>query len=91
MKKKTYTFKQEEKDKNAIYTQEIKNILINNPQIETAPGYDENGNYMITLMIPDWKDRWKIDSYKQNSGNEIVKKQYGNYQQARGYRSFNAR
>lgn len=93
MKKKTYTFEQGMKEKNAIYTQEIKSILINNSQIETVAGYDEMGNYTITLMIPDWKDKWKFNSANQinSTRKEVAMKPYGNYQQAKGYKNWNSR
>ena len=75
-----------------IYKDPPLNILTNKPEIETVPGYDKNGNYTITLIIPDWKDKWKcnVNRYNRNNQKQAVT-QYGDYQQAKGYRSFGAR
>ncbi len=105
MKRKTYTFEKDKSKnytyeigkkrtktfgpskKNEAYIREIKNILLEKPETETEAKYDANGNYTIILKIPDWKDRLKFIS----TAKPVTEKQYGDYQQAKGYRDFNAR
>ena len=98
MKKKIYIF---EKDKSRDYTyeagkkrtktetyiREIKSILREKPETETEAKYDENGNYIIILKIPDWKDRLKFTS----TAKPVIQKQYEDYQQEKCYKDFNSR
>ena len=54
MKNKVYVFKNSMNNSN--YVNEIKELMKNNPKVKTKAFFDEDGNYIINLMIPDWRD-----------------------------------
>ena len=61
-----------------------------NPKADTAAGYDENGNYIITVMTPDWRDKFKDNKNSQPVVNNMdYNKQYGNYASTKGYQEYN--
>ncbi len=88
MKKKVFKF--EEGKRKDSYVREIKQLLQKNPKADTAAGYDENGNYIITVMTPDWRDKFKDNKNSQPVVNNMdYNKQYGNYASTKGYQEYN--
>lgn len=60
MRRKVYNFRNGKTNDN--YIREIKRIMQEKPEIETIASFDKSGNYIIELLIPDWKDKFKKDS-----------------------------
>lgn len=88
MKKRVFKF--EEGKRNDSYVREIKQLLQNNPKADTVTGYDEKGNYIITVMTPDWKDKLKFNKEVQPVIDNIsYDNQYGNYSKTKGYKEYN--
>ena len=88
MKKKVFKF--EEGKRKDSYVREIKQLLQKNPKADTVAGYDENGNYIITVMTPDWRDKFKANKNSQPVVNNMdYNKQYGNYASTKGYQEYN--
>ena len=63
MKKKVFKF--EEGKRKDVYIREIKQLIRNNPKADTVAGYDEKGNYIVTVMTPDWRDKLKFNKNSQ--------------------------
>lgn len=88
MKKKVFKF--EEGKRKDSYVKEIKQLLRNNPKADTIAGYDEKGNYIVTVMAPDWKDKLKFNKSSQSVvDNMDYSKQYGDYISTKGYQEYN--
>ena len=85
---KTKVFKFQDGKRNESYIKEIKQIMEKNRKVDTVADFDENGNYIIKVLIPDWRDKFRKDSLeaikrKMKSENEAT---YGNWQNAKNYR-----
>ncbi len=85
---KTKVFKFQDGKRNESYIKEIKQIMEKNREVDTVADFDENGNYIIKVLIPDWRDKFRKDSLeaikrKMESENEAT---YGNWQNAKNYR-----
>ena len=85
---KTKVFKFQDGKRNESYIEEIKQIMEKNREVDTVADFDENGNYIIKVLIPDWRDKFRKDSLeaikrKMESENEAT---YGNWQSAKDYK-----
>ena len=85
---KTKVFKFQDGKRNESYIKEIKQIMEKNRKVDTVADFDENGNYIIKVLIPDRREKFRKDSLeaikrKMESENEAT---YGNWQNAKNYR-----
>ena len=85
---KTKVFRFQDGKRNESYIEEIKQIMRKNENVDTQASFDENGNYILKLFIPDWRDKFRKDSLEaikrkqMESNNEAT---FGNWQNARRY------
>ena len=84
---KTKVFKFQEGKRNESYIEEIKDLMRKNENTDTVAQFDENGNYIIKVLIPDWRDKFRKDSLEaiKRKQNESTAGIYGNYQNAKRY------
>ncbi len=87
---KTKVFKFQDGKRNESYIKEIKQIMEKNREVDTVADFDENGNYIIKVLIPDRREKFRKDSLEaikrrkqMESKNEAT---YGNWQNAKNYR-----
>ena len=59
---KTKVFKFQDGKRNESYIEEIKQIMRKNENVDTQASFDENGNYVVKVLIPDWRDKFRKDS-----------------------------
>ena len=86
---KTKVFKFQDGKRNENYIKEIKQIMEKNREVDTVADFDENGNYVLKVLIPDWRDKFRKDSLEairrkqMESENEAT---FGNWQNAKNYK-----
>ena len=87
MKTKVFRFK--DGKKNQYYIEEIKQIMLKNDKADTVADFDENGDYIVKVLIPDWKDKFRKDSLEAIKRKQMESKKeatYGNWQSAKNYK-----
>lgn len=82
---KTKIFKFQDGKRNQNYIEEIKELMRKNENADTVAEFDERGNYLIKVLIPDWRDRFKKDSLEAIKRKQLESGMYGNYQNAKRY------
>lgn len=86
---KTKVFKFQDGKRNESYIEEIKQIMRKNENVDTQASFDENGNYVVKVLIPDWRDKFRKDSLEAIQRKQRESKRettYGNWQSAKNYK-----
>lgn len=86
---KTKVFKFQDGKRNESYIEEIKQIMRKNENVDTQASFDENGNYVVKVLIPDWRDKFRKDSLEAIKRKQMESKReatYGNWQNAKKYK-----
>ena len=86
---KTKVFKFQDGKRNESYIKEIKQIMEKNREVDTVADFDENGNYVVKVLIPDWRDKFRKDSLEAIRRKQMESKSeasYGNWQNAKNYK-----
>ena len=87
---KIKVFKFQDGKRNESYIEEIKQIMRKNENVDTQASFDENGNYVVKVLIPDWRDKFRKDSLKAIKRRKQMESKseatYGNWQNAKNYR-----
>ena len=86
---KTKVFKFQDGKRNESYIKEIKQIMEKNREVDTVADFDENGNYVVKVLIPDWRDKFRKDSLEAIRRKQMESKDeatYGNWQSAKNYK-----
>lgn len=92
---KTKVFKFQDGKRNENYIKEIKQIMEKNREVDTVADFDENGNYVVKVLIPDWRDKFRKDSLEAIQRKQMESKDeatFGNWQNTKRYqpnRKFN--
>ena len=87
MKTKVFKFKEGKKNENFIL--EIKQLMQKNENADTIADFDENGDYIVKVLIPDWRDKFRKDSLEAIKRKQMESKKeatYGNWQNAKKYK-----
>ena len=87
MKTKVFKFKEGKKNENFIL--EIKQLMQKNENADTIADFDENGDYIVKVLIPDWRDKFRKDSLEAIKRKQMENKKeatYGNWQNAKNYK-----
>ena len=84
---KTKIFKFQDGKRNSTYIEEIKQIMMKNQNADTVASFDDKGNYIVKVLIPDWRDKLKKDSLESIKRKQVESQSgmYGNYQRAKRY------
>lgn len=82
---KTKIFKFQNGKRNEDYIEQIKELMRKNEDADTIAGFDERGNYVIKVLIPDWRDKFKKESMEAIKRKQLESEMYGNYQSAKRY------
>ena len=87
---KTKVFKFQDGKRNESYIKEIKQIMEKNREVDTVADFDENGNYIIKVLIPDWREKFRKDSLEAIKRRKQMESKSeatcGNWQNAKNYR-----
>ena len=86
---KTKVFRFQDGKRNENYIKEIKQIMEKNREVDTVADFDEKGNYVVKVLIPDWRDKFRKDSLEAIKRKQIESKRettYGNWQSAKDYK-----
>ena len=87
MKTKVFKFKEGKKNENFIL--EIKQLMQKNENADTIADFDENGDYIVKVLIPDWRDKFRKDSLEAIKRKQMESKKEatcGNWQNAKNYK-----
>ena len=85
---KTKVFRFQDGKRNESYIEEIKQIMKKNNNVDTVADFDEKGNYVIKVLIPDWRDKFKKDSLEAIQRKQMGSKDeatFGNWQNTKRY------
>ena len=85
---KTKVFRFQDGKRNESYIEEIKQIMRKNNNVDTVADFDEKGNYVIKVLIPDWRDKFKKDSLEAIQRKQMESKDeatFGNWQNTKIY------
>ena len=88
---KTKVFKLQDGKRNEDYIEEIKELMRRNENADTVADFDESGNYVVKVFIPDWRDKFKKDSLEAIKRKQIEEgtrshtRTYGDYKSAKRY------
>ncbi len=86
---KTKVFRFQEGKRNENYIKEIKQIMEKNREVDTVADFDEKGNYVVKVLIPDWRDKFRKDSLEAIKRKQMESKgeaTYGNWQNVKNYK-----
>ena len=87
---KTKVFRFQEGKRNENYIKEIKQIMEKNREVDTVADFDEKGNYVVKVLIPDWRDNLRKDSLEAIKRKQMEESKreatYGNWQNAKSYK-----
>ena len=77
MKTKVFKFKEGKKNENFIL--EIKQLMQKNENADTIADFDENGDYIVKVLIPDWRDKFRKDSLEAIKRKQMESKKEATY------------
>ena len=86
---KTKVFRFQDGKRNENYIKEIKQIMEKNREVDTVADFDEKGNYVVKVLIPDWRDKFRKDSLEAIKRKQMESKgeaTYGNWQNVKNYK-----
>lgn len=86
---KTKIFKFQDRKRNENYIEEIKQIMRKNNSADIEACFDDKGNYVVKVLIPDWRDKFRRDSLEAIQRKQMGSKNestFGNWQSAKNYK-----